>query len=75
MSAYLGHCKPRSTLMETMYAALARERMRAAEGDAERLRVVHDLAAARRWRRIAAGAEAVRIRARREQGRHLARLA
>lgn len=54
----------RSTDMFTMYEALARDRMR--ERDAQQLRVARELAAARRWHRVA-------VRARSAQHRHALR--
>ena len=50
--------------MYAMYEALARDRMR--ERDAQQLRVARELAAARRWHRVA-------VRARSAQHRHALR--
>jgi hypothetical protein len=43
--------EPRSTEMNSLHEALARERMREMREDAQRSRVGRELAAARRWRR------------------------
>jgi hypothetical protein len=51
----------RSTEMYSMYEALARDRMR--EREAHQLRVARELAAARRWHRVA-------VRARVAQRKH-----
>ena len=46
------------TTMYTMYEVLARDRMRQNDRDAHQLRVARELAAARRWHRVAVRARA-----------------
>lgn len=59
--------------MYTMHEALARERMRASEREAQQLRVVRELAAARRWHRLELRARAASHRARAAERRHALR--
>ena len=47
----------RSTQMYTMYEALAREHMRSLGREAHQRRIARELAAARRWHRVALRAE------------------
>jgi hypothetical protein len=62
-----------STAMYTMHEALARERMRANQREAEQLRVAKELAAARRWHRLEVRARAASRRARAAELRHALR--
>ncbi|MCU1657247.1 MAG: hypothetical protein JWO57_1903 [Pseudonocardiales bacterium] len=62
-----------STEMYTMYEALARERMRVREREAQQLRVARELASARRWHRRELRARAAEQRARAAQRRHALR--
>ena len=59
--------------MYTMHEALARERMRPSQRDAQQLRVARELAAARRWHRIEVRASAAGRRARDAHRRHARR--
>jgi hypothetical protein len=59
--------------MYSMYEALARERTRVSERDAQQRRVARELAAARRWHRLEVRARAAEQRARDAQRRHALR--
>jgi hypothetical protein len=59
--------------MYTMHEALARERMRVREPEAEQLRVARELAAARRWHRREMRARAAQQRAHEARLRHALR--
>jgi hypothetical protein len=59
--------------MYIMHEALARERMRAMERDAQQLRVARELAAARRWHRVVVRAHAAGRRAHAVERRHALR--
>ena len=48
--------------MFAMHESLARDRMRLRDRDAQHLRVAEELAAARRWHRVAVRAQAVQRR-------------
>jgi hypothetical protein len=63
----------RSTEMYTMHEALARERLRPSQREAEQLRVARELAAARRWHRVELRASAAGRRARSARRRHAVR--
>jgi hypothetical protein len=63
----------RSIEMYTMHEALARERMRAIERDAQQLRVARELASARRWHRVEVRAHAAGRRAHAAERRHALR--
>jgi hypothetical protein len=62
----------RSTTMYAMYEALARERLREQREQSARWRLSHDLAAARRWRRLAAYSAGRAARSRRQLAEHSA---
>lgn len=64
-----------STEMHTMYEALARERTRVSEAEAQQLRVVRELASARRWHRVELRAGALQRRAQAARRRHVRRVA
>jgi hypothetical protein len=63
----------RSIEMYTLHEALARERLRATERDAQQLRVARELASARRWHRLEVRAHAAGRRARAAERRHALR--
>jgi hypothetical protein len=58
--------------MYSMYEALARERMREQREQSARRRLSHDLAAVRRWRRLAAYSARRAARSRRALAEHAA---
>jgi hypothetical protein len=59
--------------MFAMHESLARERMRSRDRYAQHQRVAEELAAARRWHRVAVRAQSASERARRAQRRHASR--
>jgi hypothetical protein len=63
----------RSIEMYTMHEALARERLRAVDRDAQQLRVARELAKARRWHRVEVRVHAAGRRARAAERRHALR--
>jgi hypothetical protein len=59
--------------MYTLHEALARERMRVSDVEMQQLRVARELAAARRWHRLAEHARAAQRRAHAASRRHTLR--